>query len=237
MKWFLLIVMMFINACASWPDKKITHWNYQLDNYNQRFEKLMQMSHQPLWVIDINNNFFTKEKILQYQKKQNIILAYTNLKELNSNKLMDYSTKIKEMGVNGVYIKIEDKQKQNPQLIKKTVHNFSKTHNENFLIYVANAPLIIEQMDLKQSENYLEMIDGIALEGELFNLSNHKRNKDLARIVQRYKKQNKQILSVEYTVSLSMMNQYRKFVSENDILGLVTDSGLRGLTFLHFIKE
>lgn len=231
------LIFIFITACASWPQQKITHWNYQLKNYGPRFEKLLQMSEHAIWVIDINHQYFTNEKITyfikQKQKKHNLFLAYVDLQTVNSKNILAISDRYLQLGIDGLYIKLEKNMTENSfQIIQQL-------HHKKFLIYVANAPYLIEKMSKDQRQQYFKAIDGIAVEAELFKLNNNlKKNKlRLDHIIQQYKKEHKHVLSVEHTVSLDMMEQYRKFVSKHDILGLVTDRSLRGTTFLHFVKN
>jgi endo-alpha-1,4-polygalactosaminidase (GH114 family) len=235
MKWFILI---FLFSCASWPSAKVTHWNYQLSNYNSRFEKLIAMSDHTLWVVNFNDEYFTPKKTEQFIKinkeNQNTVLAYLHLDDLNSKNYIDKYQRYQKTQIDGIYLKVDP--------TKITTDKFFKTlqrlKTKNFLIYVANAPYLIEQMNSEQQNKYLNLIDGVSLEAELFNIYKHnKKNQDLGQTIKRYKNENKQILSVEYTVSLDMMEQYRKFVNTHDILGLITDSRLRGATSLHFLKD
>lgn len=79
--------------------------------------------------------------------------------------------------------------------------------------------------------------DGVILKGIYFKALQNKKLSELDQFVMDLKKKGINILSVEFSASLHLMQQYQKFITKHDLFGLVTDSKFSGATFLHFVGQ
>lgn len=232
-------LLLFLSACASLPNSTTSHWNYQLSNYNKRFEKLMSMSHNAIWVL--NPNTFTQQQIKKYSNNQNIMLAHMKTTDLKNDLI-----KAHKLGFHGAYIQLNQYQfhksnnvNREQEDLKNVIQILSKFRPSNFLVYIANPPLNIADMDKNLLASYLKAIDGVSMESIFFKIKTIKDKKlqqAVATNIQLHHQHKKQVLSVEYTASLEMMNQYKKYIKNQRMMGLITDSKLRGLSFLHFTQ-
>jgi cysteinyl-tRNA synthetase len=285
------IVIFLLASCATMSHKKTTHWNYQLQKYDQRFFKRMGMSSEALWVIDYSKDGsedkkFTAQEIDMFKSRNNVILSYLSIGEAEDYRYYfksmpkdliktenpewkgnypvkyweeqwktiifknekSYLNRIQAAGFDGVYLDIVDafQYYKDKTTYAVKMANFiqelsvkAKKNNPQFKIYIQNGVDIIDYLDNKQKTQFYAAIDGISLEAILFNSTTYQMmdTAPIEKLVKQYQKQHKHILSVEYTVSLPLMNRYKRFIQKMGIEGLITDSQLKGRSFLHFVAE
>lgn len=214
MKFYNLIVI-FLVSCSSFSKQNTTHWNIQLSKYNERFEKRLDMAHNSLWVID-----YQKVKIDQKYKKQNIFLAHLELNEsFNYDQFLE---QYKTAALDGVAIQ------KNP-LISTFAAKLKKDLKNQKIYLILN--------DYNNIALSFKNIDGIILSNLFFKAHLNKEQEQLNKFIKDLKDQQIDLLSVEFSTSLNLMQEYQKFINKNKILGLITDSQFKGASFLHFVEQ
>jgi cysteinyl-tRNA synthetase len=153
--------------------------------------------------------------------------------------VLKYLNQIINQGFNGVYLDIIDgfhrfsnknlAAKQMFQLIS-TISKNSKAKRKDFKIFLQNGIDIIDYLSIKDKNELLMAIDGVAIEDYFFLKKKFIENPEIVKNLIFYK--NKLKLSVEYTKNKLENEKYFDFCRKNDLIPLITDKELKGQFYI-----